>query len=232
MEESVVVTFPFQIYGNHATELSTFGHVISERHWKSTFDFTEIINNFGLKRGIVKIYCEIYFSLFLWNYIYNFKIFISRILLIFYIFVTYCVSFLSSSLLLIEQQLPEVFYKKGALTNFAKFTGKHPCQSHFFNKRTLAQVFSCEFCKIFKNIFFTEHLWWLLLLIFRNFSFLKTKPCAKSMQIWSFFWSVFCIFQNSDQKKLRIWTLFNQWGLFWSLLRNIYFLKKNQIFCY
>ena len=26
-------------------------------------------------------------------------------------------------------------------------------------KETLAQVFSCEFCKISKNAFFTEHLW-------------------------------------------------------------------------
>ena len=33
------------------TELSTFGHVISEQHWKGTFDFTEIISNFGLNRG-------------------------------------------------------------------------------------------------------------------------------------------------------------------------------------
>ena len=29
---------------------------------------------------------------------------------------------------------PEVFGKKGALRNFAKFTGKHLCQSLFFNK--------------------------------------------------------------------------------------------------
>ena len=29
---------------------------------------------------------------------------------------------------------------------------------------TLAHVFSCEFCEIFKNTFFTEHLWWLLLM--------------------------------------------------------------------
>ena len=29
---------------------------------------------------------------------------------------------------------PEVFYKKGVLRNFAKFTGKHLCQSLFFNK--------------------------------------------------------------------------------------------------
>ena len=29
---------------------------------------------------------------------------------------------------------PEVFCKKGVLRNFAKFTGKHLCQSLFFNK--------------------------------------------------------------------------------------------------
>ena len=68
---------------------------------------------------------------------------------------------------------------------FLKFTGKHLCQSLFFNevagrpetllkkrlwhacnfikKETLAEVFSCEFCEFFKNSFFTEHLWWLLL---------------------------------------------------------------------
>ena len=59
---------------------------------------------------------------------------------------------------------PEVFCKKGVLGNFAKFTGKHLCQSLFFNKvaggacnfikkETLAQVFSCEFCEISKNTF-------------------------------------------------------------------------------
>ena len=26
-----------------------------------------------------------------------------------------------------------------------------------FKKQTLAQVFSCEFCEMFKNTFFTEH---------------------------------------------------------------------------
>ena len=98
---------------------------------------------------------------------------------------------------------PEVFFKKGVLKNFAKFAGKYLCQSIFFNKvagyfqgrglqlyskRTLAQVFSYEFCEIFKNTFcsfikkgtpaqvfsckiceifldisFTEHFRWLLL---------------------------------------------------------------------
>ena len=60
--------------------------------------------------------------------------------------------------------------KKGALRNFAKLTGKDLCQSLFFNKvaglwpvtllrkETLAQAFLCEFCKISKNTFSTEHL--------------------------------------------------------------------------
>ena len=71
---------------------------------------------------------------------------------------------------------PEVLCKKGVLRNFTKFTGKHLCQNLFFNKVAglawlwhllapvaVAQVFSCEFCEISKNIFFIEHLWWLLL---------------------------------------------------------------------
>ena len=49
----------------------------------------------------------------------------------------------------------EVFCKKGFLRNFAKFTGKHLCQSFFLNKfvQTLARVISCEFCEISKNTF-------------------------------------------------------------------------------
>ena len=58
----------------------------------------------------------------------------------------------------------EVFCKNDVLRNFPKFIGKHLCQSLIFNKvadqacnfiknETLAQVFSCEFCKISKNTF-------------------------------------------------------------------------------
>ena len=74
-----------------------------------------------------------------------------------------------------QKQPPEVFYKKGILKNFAKFTEKDLRQSLFFNKvagysfikkETIAQMFSCEFCEIFKNTFFTEHLRWLLLKYF------------------------------------------------------------------
>ena len=59
---------------------------------------------------------------------------------------------------------PEVFFKKDVLRNFTKFTGKHLCQTLFFNnvaglacnfikKETLAQVFSREICEISKNTF-------------------------------------------------------------------------------
>ena len=58
----------------------------------------------------------------------------------------------------------EMFCRKSVLRNFAEFTGKHLCQSLLFNKEeTLALVFSCEFCELFKSTFFTEHLRWLLL---------------------------------------------------------------------
>ena len=33
-----------------------------------------------------------------------------------------------------KKQPPEVFCEKGVLRNFTKFTGKHLCQSLFFNK--------------------------------------------------------------------------------------------------
>ena len=41
-------------------------------------------------------------------------------------------------------------------------------------KETLAQVFSCNFCEIFKNTFFTEHLWWLLLGYFQKSYIIET----------------------------------------------------------
>ena len=53
----------------------------------------------------------------------------------------------------LQKQPPEVFYKKGFLTNFVKFTGKHLCQSLFFNKLHAWGVF----LRILRN-FFTEHL--------------------------------------------------------------------------
>ena len=56
------------------------------------------------------------------------------------------------------------FLRKSVLKNFAKFTGnlffnKVTSQAcNFIKKDTSTQVFSCEFCEIFKKTFFTEHL--------------------------------------------------------------------------
>ena len=40
---------------------------------------------------------------------------------------------------------------------FDKVAGLRPVT--LLKKEILAQVFSCKFCEISKNIFFTEHLW-------------------------------------------------------------------------
>ena len=67
---------------------------------------------------------------------------------------------------------PEVFCKKGVLKNFAKFTGKQQCQSHFLIKlqalgpdikRPWHRCFPVNVAKFLRTSFLTEHLLWLLL---------------------------------------------------------------------
>ena len=41
---------------------------------------------------------------------------------------------ISKTSLKIQKQPQDLFYKRGALKNFAKFAGKHLCRSLFFNK--------------------------------------------------------------------------------------------------
>ena len=61
---------------------------------------------------------------------------------------------------------------KRILKKLARLTGKNLClvsflikiqpeACNFIKKETLTKVFSCKFCEILKNIFFTEHLRWL-----------------------------------------------------------------------
>ena len=69
----------------------------------------------------------------------------------------------------------DVFCKKGVLRYFTKFTGKHLCQSFFFNKfedlrpeallkkRLWHRCFPVKFMKFPRTPFITEHLWWLFL---------------------------------------------------------------------
>ena len=73
---------------------------------------------------------------------------------------------------------PDVFCKKGVLRNIAKFTGKHLCQSLYFNKAaglrstTLLKkklwhsCFPVNFAKFLITLFTVEDPYWLLLVLF------------------------------------------------------------------
>ena len=98
---------------------------------------------------------------------------------------------------------PEVFYKKGVLRNFVNFTGKHLCQSLFFNKvaglrpatllknRLWHRCFPVNFAKFLRTLFFTEYLQWLLL--FLDFFFISL--CVLLCNSKLFFMTVTMIFR-------------------------------------
>ena len=72
---------------------------------------------------------------------------------------------------------PEVFCTKGVLRNFTKLTGKHLCQSLFFNKaagfspptllkkKLWHRYFPVNFATFVRKPFIIEHLWWRFLKI-------------------------------------------------------------------
>ena len=102
--------------------------------------------------------------------------------------------------------------KKGILRNFTKFTGKHLCQSLFFNKvakkGTLAQLFSSEFCEISKNTFFREHLWTttsfkILYLFFYDSAYLKLHICKHSCIVRSNHPEVFLRKEENNHDEVR-----------------------------
>ena len=75
-----------------------------------------------------------------------------------------------------QKQPTKVFCKKGVLRNFTKFTGKHLCQSLFFNKvaglraatllkkRLGQRCFPVNFAKFLKTLFLQNTSVWLLLM--------------------------------------------------------------------
>ena len=81
---------------------------------------------------------------------------------------------------------PEVFCKKSVLRDFAKFTGKHLCQSLFINnfadQVTLAQVFTVNFATFWRTPFLTEHLWWLPLVL-QNRCFYKFPDINQKISV-------------------------------------------------
>ena len=73
------------------------------------------------------------------------------------------------------REIREIQFPKGVLRNFVKFTGKHLCQSLFFNKvaglrpaallkkRLWHRYFLVNSEKFLRTSFFIERLWWWLL---------------------------------------------------------------------
>ena len=65
--------------------------------------------------------------------------------------------------ILVRSSRTEVFYKKGVLRYFAKFTGKHVCHSLFFQS-FWHRCFPVNFARFLRTPFLAEYLRWLLLI--------------------------------------------------------------------
>ena len=101
---------------------------------------------------------------------------------------------------------PDMFCKKGVLENFAKFYGKHLCQSLFFNKvaalrpatllkkRFWDRCFPVNFTKFLRTPFFTEQLRWLLFL----FQYFLTFAVSSTPKI-----KMICNFQRRIQNPVK-----------------------------
>ena len=64
-----------------------------------------------------------------------------------------------------------MFFKMGVLKYFSIYTRRHQYWSlfnKFIKKEAATQVFSCKYYEIFKDSFFTEHLEWLFLHIYKD----------------------------------------------------------------
>ena len=72
----------------------------------------------------------------------------------------------------VRSSRPDLFCKKDVIKHFVNFTGKHLCQSLFFNNVSFLTLFKIRlwhrrfllhFAKFLRTPFHTEQLWWLLL---------------------------------------------------------------------
>ena len=99
-----------------------------------------------------------------------------------------------------------MFCQEGILKNVAKFTGKHLCQSLFFNavaglrpatllkKGLWRSCFPVNFAKFLRAPFLTEHLWWLLL----NLYFIFLMLCKTYIRRYFFFFFKIKVTTNLD----------------------------------
>ena len=107
-----------------------------------------------------------------------------------------------------EAAIKSVLEKK--TKHFEKFTKKHCVRVSVFIKNslchnfikieTLAQVFHCEFCKIFKNTFFTEH----LRATTSSASALPIPMFIENGKVFKQGWSKICMLKNCDWEEKNI----------------------------
>ena len=98
-----------------------------------------------------------------------------------------------------------MFCKKGVLRNFAKFIGKHLCQSLFFNK-------------VAGGTFFTEHVW-ATAFLFKMKCFLVSllrkifQLCLTRLYITHIIWWRSCLGINYMSSALKLFFFFFFWFL-------------------
>ena len=122
-------------------------------------------------------------------------------------------SFSKSPIIFISSR-QEVFCKKDILRNFAKFTWVsfllklQDSVCNFIKKETLAQVFSCEFCEISKNTYFTEHVWTTASIYGNFYSFQSSGNTLiiieRLLKVYKLCSGGFMYIQLSEHKKL-VW---------------------------
>ena len=135
----------------------------------------------------------------------------------------------------LTSSLPEVFCKKGVLRYLAKFTGKHLCQSLFFNKvagfsfRLWHRYFPANFAKFLRTFFLTEHLRWLLLKDLEKLYHLGTF--TKNMKMMTKYF-IKQSFENSVFNSKFTYSLFyytNYLIKFWWTTQQIFTCSKSTI---
>ena len=115
------------------------------------------------------------------------------------------------NMILLRSSRPEVFVKKGVLTNFAKFAVKHLFQSLFFNKvaglrlatllkkKLWLRCFPVNFENFLRRPFLAEHLRWLLSsgVTISEINWLSVRDCFMSLALESI--SVFSFLSGSER---------------------------------
>ena len=99
--------------------------------------------------------------------------------------------------------------KKGVLRNFAKFTGKHLCQSLFFNKVLRTPFSQNKSGRLFLNILYS-----------RKYIFSQVELVHSSVKCISFMHRG-CL---KDYALLRVILLLQEWVF--SLLKSVYVVQK------